>query len=69
MIDCIKECVVGYKQIKTHKKKRINKKWAKRYGNKPIVAKCIDPIIGEDGKRHFYISPKALRALQGYGNI
>lgn len=28
--------VVGYKQARTHKKKRINKKWRKRYGLAPI---------------------------------
>ena len=29
--------ITGYKQARTHKKRRINKKWRKRYGFKPII--------------------------------
>ena len=28
--------IIGYEQARKHKKKRINKKWAKRYGDKPV---------------------------------
>lgn len=28
--------ITGYEQRRTHRKKRINKKWAKIYGDKPI---------------------------------
>ena len=28
--------IIGYKQARKHKKRRINKKWAKKYGNKPV---------------------------------
>jgi len=30
------ELIMGYKQTKTHKRKRINKKWLKIYGKTPI---------------------------------
>ena len=45
-------------QVKTHKKKRINKKWAKRYGYKTIYeikkAKVMDVTI--DNVMEFCIS-------------
>ena len=28
--------IIGYKQARTHRKKRINKKWRKRYGMEPV---------------------------------
>lgn len=40
--DLIKE----WKQIKTHKKKRINKKWLKRYGRYPIYDDNVYMING-----------------------
>lgn len=49
-----KNLVKGYKQARKHHKKRINKKWLKQYGNKPIYDMNYYLM---DGK--IYMSPKA----------
>lgn len=43
----------GYEQRRTHRKKRINKKWAKIYGDKPVYDTQHAYLI--DGK--VYMSP------------
>lgn len=53
-----KNLVKGYVQTRKHHKRRINKKWIKRYGSKPIYDMNYYLI---DGK--IYMSPKAFEAL------
>ena len=45
--------ITGYEQRRTHRKKRINKKWAKIYGDKPVYDTQHAYLI--DGK--VYMSP------------
>lgn len=40
--------ITGYKQKRTHKKKRLNKKFLKRYGNEPIYD--MEHVYYMDGK-------------------
>jgi hypothetical protein len=49
-----KNLINGYEQRRKHHKKRINKKWLKQYGNKPIYDMNYYLM---DGK--VYMSPKA----------
>lgn len=46
---------VKFVQARKHKKKRINKKWLKRYGYKPIIFDCKDwnVSIDKNGDRKF----------------
>lgn len=53
-----KNLVKEYVQKRKHHKRRINKKWAKRYGGKPIYDMNYYII---DNK--IYMSPKAFEAL------
>lgn len=53
------EIIKGYKQVKTHKKKRINKKWLKRYGTYPIYDDNCYMINGT-----LIGSPKVINALR-----
>ena len=53
--------IVGYQQARKHKKRRINKKWAKKYGNKPvwddkvyIMGDCVVMSPGTYGKLERY---------------
>lgn len=50
---------VGYKQRRKHRKKRINKKWLKRYGKKPIYGPEKIYII--DNK--LFMGPDTYKAL------
>lgn len=43
----VSEHCVEYVQARTHKKKRINKKWRKKYGNKAVPMKKIVVAYGE----------------------
>lgn len=51
---------VGVKQARKHKKKRINKKWLKRYGLVPIYRKIVLPecSIEQDDDCHFTLIRK-----------
>lgn len=51
---------VGIKQARTHKKKRINKKWLKRYGVVPIYKKIVLPNcnIEQEDECHFTLIRK-----------
>lgn len=53
-----KNLVTGYEQKRKHHKRRINKKWLKQYGNKPIYDMNYYLM---DGK--IYMSPRAFEAL------
>ena len=53
-----KNLVEKYVQKRKHHKRRINKKWAKKYGNKPIYDMNYYFL---DNK--VYMSPKAFEAL------
>lgn len=46
-------------QARKHKKKRINKKWLKRYGKKSVPSK---DIVVADGK--IYVHPKTLAKIE-----
>lgn len=47
--------------LKRHKKKRINKKWNKKYGNKTFCVKCGD-VFYADNK--FIVDSKTFRKLK-----
>ena len=53
-------CMADTVQARTHKKKRINKKWRKRYGAKEIPWKKI--IVTNDGK--IYGHPQMIEAIK-----
>ena len=36
--------LVGYEQVKKHKKKRINKKWAKKYGYREVYIPTVHSL-------------------------
>ena len=50
----------GYKQCRTHRKKRINKKWAKKYGDKPVYDTQHAYLIDNQ----FYMSPAFYNKLK-----
>lgn len=58
------ELIKGYIQRKTHKKKRINKKWLKRYGR---IAICDDNCYMINGT--LIGSPKVINALREYYKV
>ena len=54
---------VGVQQTRRHKKKRINKKWAKRYGTRPIynwieIPRCRSSYEDDTNTYHGEILPK-----------
>ena len=53
------EIIKGYEQARKHKNKRINKKWKKRYGYKPVYD---TNIIFVDGTA--YMSQKTFLLLK-----
>lgn len=58
------ELIKGYAQRKTHKNKRINKKWLKRYGTYPIYDDNCYMINGT-----LIGSPKVINALREYYKV
>lgn len=54
-----KNLVTGYEQKRKHRKRRINKKWLKQYGSKPIYDMNYYFL---DNK--VYMSPKAFEKLK-----
>ena len=58
------EIVKEYKQFRTHKKKRINKKWLKRYGTYPIY---YDDVFMVNG--NLIGSPKTINKIREYCRI
>jgi len=56
--------IKGYIQNRTHRKKRINKKWRKRYGETPIRDKSAGWVaVGPYGGTYFFVSQKVYDAL------
>ena len=53
-------CMSDKKQARTHKKKRINKKWKKRYGMKEVPWNKF--VVTNDGK--IYGHPKMIEMLK-----
>ena len=69
-VESIEQIPVGTKQIKTHRKRRINKKWAKKYGYETIYEekKCkkIDvttDLIVEFCYKYGYPLPDEMRGI------
>ena len=53
--------IEGYEQTKKHKKKRINKKWLKRYGKRPVYNTTMYLIDNT-----LYVSPYTYEKIKNW---
>lgn len=53
--------VIGYERAKRHRKKRIDKKWLKRYGYKPIYGPENNYIFDKT----LYVGPDSYKEIKG----
>lgn len=57
--------VLRYEQIRRHKKRRINKKWLKRYGTKPVYNQNVSYIVDVGaGRKEILVSKKVYEKLK-----
>lgn len=66
-----KDLYIKYKQvqIKRHKKKRINKKWLKRYGTKPVPVTTVELFEKIEEIMNVGIEEKTDKLIDGFVNI
>lgn len=66
-----KDVYIKYKQvqIKRHKKKRINKKWLKRYGTKPVPICTLELFEKIEELVNIGIQEKVDKMFEGFADI
>ena len=57
--------VLRYEQVRRHRKPRINKKWLKRYGAKPVYDHNVSYIVDVGaGRKEILVSKKVYEKLK-----
>ena len=65
VIPCPYMPIKGWVQSRTHRKKRINKKWLKRYGERPVYEDLIFYRIGENLYMSNGMYKKLMKQIKG----
>ena len=57
--------VLRYEQVRRHRKRRINKKWLKRYGTMPVYNQNVSYIVDTgNGRKEILVSKKVYERLR-----